>query len=287
MRTLMRSVTCAFLLAALAGLAACQRASNAPAEAPAPPSNAEREAEIAAEQLAALGGPASPQQRALYEGDFQASGGIDALSSEGGGAEGAWELRLLSDYAQLSRPGLGDDGAIPGEREYHERGMRVIAGPLTITIMQQACTASGVELPYVANVLFEGVSYQGCARRGVQEGARPTWAAALPDLMPAIDACLERVTARPARVTFATMIGEGQSSVRIRDADGARRECIVGSAGEIAVFEPISDLDRRASEGDPEFQRAGAAPRASDCVAVEPALGRDGEQLGWLIRRSC
>lgn len=288
MRTLMRGLTCALMLAALAGLPACQRSSEAPSEAPAAPSNAEREAEIAAEQLAALGGPATAQQRALYEGEFQASGGIDAYASDGGGAEGAWELRLLNDYAQFSRPGLGDDGAIPGERQYHERGMRVVAGPLTITIMEQPCTASGLQLAYVAHVLFEGVAYEGCARRGVEEGARVTWASALPDLIPAIDTCLARVSSRPARVTFAGALDEAQVSVRIRDADGARRECIVNTAGgEIAVFEPISDIDRRASEGDPEFQRGGSEPRASNCRTVEPAMNRSGEQLGWLIRRSC
>lgn len=289
MRALMRGVgmSCALMLTSL-GLSACQRQAETPSETSAQPSNAEREADLAAQQLAALGGPANAQQRALYEGEFQASGGIDALASDGAGAEGAWELRLLSDYAQFSRPGLGEDGAIPGERDYRERGMRVVAGPLTITIVQQACSASGVELPYVAHVLFEGVSYEGCARRGIPEGARVTWASVLPELIPAIDACLARVTSRPARVTFATSLDEGQVSVRLRDADGVRRECIASASGsEIAVFEPISDIDRRAGEGDPEFQRGGNAPRAAQCRTVEPAIGRGGDQLGWLIRRSC
>ncbi len=286
MRALMRGLSCALVLAALAGLASCQRASEAPPEIAAPPSNAEREAAIAAEQLAALGGAANAQQRALYEGEFQASGGIDALASEGAGAEGAWELRLLNDYAQFSRPGLGEDGAIPGEREYYEAGMRVVAGPLTITIMQQPCTASGLNLQYTAHVLFEGVAYQGCARRGIDESARPTWASVLPELIPAVDACIARAASRPVRVTFASAIDEGRISVRLRDADGARRDCIV-AAGEVVVFEPISDLDRRAGEGDPEFQRGGGEPRAGNCRAIEPAIGRGGEQLGWLIRRSC
>jgi hypothetical protein len=166
--------------------------------------------------------------------------------------------------------------------------MRVVAGDLTITIMQQACSASGLELPYVAYVLFEGVAYQGCARRGVDDGARPTWASVLPELIPAIDACLARVSSRPARVTFAMALDEGQVSVRIRDADGVRRECIANATGaQVAVFEPISDIDRRTGEGDPEFQRGEAAPRPGNCRVAEPAVGREGEQLGWLIRRSC
>jgi uncharacterized membrane protein len=265
------------------GLSACQREAAAPSEEAAPPTNAEREAEIAAEQLAALGGPANAEQRAAYEGEFQASGGIGGLND----AEGAWELRLLTDYAQFSRPGLGEDGGVAGGRDYRERGMRVLAGPLTITIMQQQCTsASGVDLPYVAHVLFEGVAYQGCARRGVDEGERPTWASVLPELIPAIDVCLERAVSHPVRITFASALDGGEVSVRMREANGSRHECIV-SGGAVVVYETLSDIDRRGGEGDPEFQRGGAQPRAQNCRAVEPAFDRSGEHLGWLIRRTC
>jgi uncharacterized membrane protein len=264
------------LVLALA-LGACQRDAAETVE-PAAPTNAEREAEMANEQLAALGGPANANERALYEGEFQASGGIDAL----GGAEGAWELRLLTDYAQFYRPGLGEDGGITGERDYRQRGMRVVGGPLTITLMQQSCTASGVELPYTAHVLFEGVAYQGCARRGVEEGPRQTWASVLPDLVPAIDVCLARASAKPARVTFATAQDEGDVSVRVREADGSRRECVV-NAGEVRVYETLSDEDRRPGESDPEFQRGGNRPRA----CAEAAVDRTGEQLGWLLARGC
>ncbi len=281
MRTLIRGALVGLMLSATA-LSACQRQSQSGEESASTPTNAEREAEIAAETLAALGGPANAAQRAAYEGEFQASGGIDAL----GNAEGAWELNLLTDYAQLTRPGLGEDGGIPGDRDYRERGMRVVAGPLTITISQQACTASGVELPYTAHVLFEGVAYQGCARRGVIEGERPTWASVLPELIPAIDTCLERATSRPVRITHATALDEGEVSVRLREANGTRRECVV-SGGAISVYEPISDVDRRGGEGDPEFQRGGNRPAARNCRTVEPAVDRTGTQLGWLVRATC
>ncbi|MBC7767998.1 MAG: hypothetical protein H7124_04365 [Phycisphaerales bacterium] len=284
MRTSIRGLCMGAALVLSAGaLTACQPQSEAPVEAPATPSDAEREAALAAEQLAALGAAASPQQRAAYEGEFQASGGLDAL----GMGEGAWELRLLTDYAQFSRPGLGEDGGIPGERDYRERGMRVVAGAVTITIIQQACTASGLELPYVAHVIYEGVVYEGCARRGVNEGGETGgWASVLPDLLPAIDTCLARVESRPARVTFATPLGGGETSVRLREADGARRECIT-AGNQVTVFETLSDIDRRGTEGDPEFQRGASRPAAQTCRTAERAMARSGEQLGWLIRRSC
>src|SRR5690606_11005076 len=186
----------AMAMAAVLMVSGCQRQGEQSQEPAGSPTNAEREAQLAAEQLAALGGPADAAQRALYEGEFQASGGIAALDADGAGAgaEGAWDLRLLTDYAQFSRPGLGEDGGLAGERVYRAGGMEVVAGPLTITIMRQAREASGVQLEYVANVLFEGVAYQGCARRGIDEVARPTWASLLHELIPAIDACLSRVS---------------------------------------------------------------------------------------------
>lgn len=283
MRSTIRGVIlgCALALGGI-GLSACQRQAPTSEEGAAGPTNAEREAEIAAQTLAALGGPANAEQRAAYEGEFQASGGIDDLGS----SEGAWELSLLEDYAQFSRPGLGDDGGITNERDYRERGMRVVGGPLTITLMLQPCTASGIELPYTAHVLFEGVAYQGCARRGIDAGERPTWASVLPELLTSVDACVARASSPPVRVTFAAELGEGEVSVRTREANGSRHECIT-VGGEVSVYETLSDVDRRSGEGEPEFQRGGAAPSAGRCRTVEPALDRAGEQIGWFIRNSC
>ena len=273
----------ALALATLTG--ACQRQQEAP-ETETPAADVDRiERTQAAEQLAALGGPASAQQRALYEGPFEASGALESV----GAGEGAWELQLLDDYAQFLRPGLGQDGGVPNARDFHEHGMRVVAGPLTITLRAEACPLpNGVNLPYTAHVLFEGVAYQGCAQRGVQTGQRASWAVALPDLMPAIDACLARATAPPARVTIASALDDNVVSVRLRESDGGREECLAASDGsQITAFGPVSDLDRRNGEGDPEFARGPDQPRAQNCRDVQEAAGPNGTRLGWLVRRTC
>lgn len=283
MRTTGRALRFVAVLALAGALAlgACQRQGGGGQETTAPPTDAEREAQMAAEQLAALGGPANAAQRALYTGEFEASGVLGDV----GAGEGAWELKLLDDYAQFSRPGLGDDGGMAGAREFHERGMRVVAGPLTVTMMAQACSLpNNVQLPYAVNVLFEGVAYQGCARRGVSTADRPTWASVLQELMPAIDACLRRASSRPARVTFASALDEGQVSVLVRESDSTRYECIADAQGAaVSVYDSVSDIDRRNGEGDPEFQRGGEQPRA---CATE-ALDHNGQRLGWLIPRGC
>lgn len=270
-------------LVAAAALGACQRNPDASSgeSGPEAPSNAERESGIAAAQFKELGAPANATQRSLLEGEFEASGGV----GPGGAGEGGWNLMLLDDYAEFSRPGLEPGGGLTGQRDYREHGLRVVAGELTITIKQEACSVSGVELPYVAHVLYEGVPYQGCARRGVAAGARQTWASVLPELIPAIDACLSRLNSGGARVTFATELDEGEVSVRLREANGTRRVCTATNSGANARLEHLSDLDTAPGEGDPEFQRGGAEPRRQNCRTAEQAIG-GGEVLGWLVRRS-
>lgn len=282
MRARFRGFMIALAMAVL--ITGCQRQQGAAPEetGPSAPTNAQREAEAAAEQLSQLGGRANAAQRALFEGEFQASGGIDSLGS----AEGAWDLTLLEDYAQFSRPGLGEDGGSTGARDYHEHGVRVVAGPLTITIKQETCNASGVELPYVAHVLFEGVAYQGCARRGVNEGTHATWASVLAELIPAIDACLARA-GNGARVMFASDLSDGDVSVRLREGNGTRRVCTTSKEGGAAQLESLSDIDTERGEGDPEFVRGDAEPRRQNCRTAEPAIGASGEHLGWLVRRTC
>ncbi|MES1199505.1 MAG: hypothetical protein ABUS48_05960 [Pseudomonadota bacterium] len=274
------------LAGALAILPACQQQQQTSSDqADTTASNDEdREAQMAAQQLAALGGAATPETRALYTGDFLASGSLDAQS-----AEGAWELRLLDDYAQLRRPGLDEIGGPTSPRDFHEKGVRVTAGPLTISIQQESCTtANGVALDYSAHVLFEGVAYDGCARRGAEGGDDSSWASVLPDLIPAIDACLARASAKPARVTIASVRDEGQVSVRVREADGDRRECIANADGSaVSAYESISDIDRQNGEGDPEFLRGGSAPAARQCRTVTEAKSAVGATLGWLISKSC
>jgi hypothetical protein len=239
----------------------------------------------ARQQLASLGAAATPEQRALYEGDFTASGGLGV-----GAGEGAWELRLARDYAEFVRPGLGEDGGLPGARDYRAQGMRVTAGPLIVTIRAQDCPLSdGQSLPYVAQVLFEGVVYQGCAQRGIAgSGERRTWAADLTALLPAIDACLARVDG-PARVTQASALEEDKVGVRLRGNDGGRYGCVAAVDGmRIDAFDPLLDTDRLPGEGDPEFLRLPAAePRAGSCRSVTPAASATGEPVGWLVRRAC
>jgi hypothetical protein len=280
-------------LAALAlalALAACSRSATEgdPGVAADEAGVSESESQ-AAQQLAALGGPADDATAALYSGEFQAYGALDAL----GAGEGAWEMTLFDGYAQFARPGLGEDGGPTQAREVRQGGMQVTAGPLVITLRAQDCPLpNGESLPYVATVMFESVVYQGCARRGAGGGERPNWASYLPELIPAIDACLARAGARTARVTTASALADGEVAVRVRARDGERNACVAAADGaRVEAFEPILDTDRLGGEGDPEFVRAfgedPAPPPANRCGAGAEARDAAGVLLGWLLRQSC
>jgi uncharacterized membrane protein len=236
--------------------------------------------------LAKLGAPADAATKARYAGDFEAVG-----------AEPDWRLTLLKDgYVSFTRPGLEQIDAIPGARDLRQLGAYVEAGPLSIAVAAGPCTygEGGESYPFSATVLYEGIAYEGCARAGAATTAEPTgarargWAVDLSQLLPAIDACIARASARPARVTIAYVNEEGQAAVRLLEADGGRSECLSSLDGAaIASFEPLADRDVFRGERDPMFTRAPANAPAGSCTTSEEVKGSGGATLGWLSRKSC
>ncbi len=231
--------------------------------------------------LAKLGAPAAAAARGQYEGAFDAVG-----------AEPDWRLTLLPDFVSFSRPGLDEITAVPSARDIRQLGAYVAAGPLSIAVTAGACTYTegGESYPFSATVLFEGIAYEGCARPGAGEAASSSrgWATDLSQLLPAIDACLARVQARPGRVTIAYVNDEGQAAVRLLEADGGRSECLVSPDGAtVAGVEPLADRDVFRGERDPLFTRAPASPPPASCYSNEEVKGSSGATMGWLSRKTC
>jgi hypothetical protein len=174
--------------------------------------------------------------------------------------------------------------------------MRVSAGPLTITLQRGACPIpSGEAMEYTASIVFEGVVYSGCARRGIADGGMSAgWAVAIEELAPAIEACLARGGEPPIVVTTASMLpsdGENQPtvSVRMRDSNRLRRECVATpDGGSIVAVDAVADSDTRLGEDDPSFVPASQGePRARSCREVSAVSTESGRMLGWLVRRTC
>ncbi len=196
-------------------------------------------------ELSALGPVATPDVKSLYDGEFEAVG-----------SEPFWRLDLLNEWASFTRPGLQDVGGLPTRRDYRAQGARIVAGPLVITLRAGACQhESGETFPYKAEVDFEGVSYDGCARRG-DTAQSANWAAKIEELIPAIDACLAKVDNKPARVTIA-YAEDDKISVRLLDAEGGRYECKTASTGgPVQYWDTIADRNVLQGERDPLFTRA-------------------------------
>jgi uncharacterized membrane protein len=272
------------LLSALA-LSGCGRGGDGESSGPGGGDNrpAITEEEIQAKaqgMLAALGAPATPDVKAQYAGEFEAAG-----------AEPDWSATILADYVLFTRPGLDEINAIPKPRDVRAQGVYVDAEPLILTVRAGQCTygEGGEAYPFSATVLFEGVAYEGCARSTANASqTSKSWADALSQYLPAIDACLARVEAKPGRVTIAYPGEEGQTSVRLIEADGGRSECSVGPDGtSVASVEPLADRNVVAGERDPLFTRAPTQPPQGRCYKSETVPGSNGAAIGYLSRKTC
>jgi uncharacterized membrane protein len=226
--------------------------------------------------LASLGAPANAEQQAAFQGAFEAVG-----------AEPDWTLTVTPDFVSFLRPGLDEVTALPASRDVRAEGVYMVAGPLTIALQETACAyGDAANYPLTARILFEGVVYEGCARtgQGAQAGSRG-WAELIHQYLPAIDRCLQRVTAKPGRVTIAYVNEDAQTVVRLLENDGGREECVVSADGsEILSVDPLSDRSVFDGERDPLFTRAPSQPPAGYTSETVETL--DGEIVGYLSRKS-
>jgi uncharacterized membrane protein len=233
----------------------------------------------AEKEIAVLGAPATEQVKALYDTDFEATG-----------SEPFWQLSLARDWVSFQRPGLQEVGGLPTRRDFRANGARIAAGPLVITLKNTECKRdSGETFPFIAEVDYEGVPYVGCARPG-SASASAGWISDLPELIPAIDACLGKVDNKPARVALAYLLDNDQTaSVRLLDAQGGRYECSVpAKGGTVTYWGALGDKDVMQGENDPIFTRAPTpAPAARNCTESEEAKTPDGHVVGWLTKKTC
>lgn len=237
--------------------------------------------------IATMGAPASPEAAAQYEGDFKAASDF-AASSE----EPAWELSMTKDFVAFNRANLDPVEGRITQREVRANGLVVESEDLVVTITPVECRFErGRALPFTATVLWNGASFVGCAQlEGAAAGTPPpraNWTVILPAVLAAVDACLQRAEAKPARVTIAYPEGDNVG-VRLAEADGGRAECVASRDGAtISSYDGLSDRDVFRGERDPLFTRAPAAAPTGRCDDNTPALGVDGAQIGWFTRQKC
>jgi hypothetical protein len=117
--------------------------------------------------------------------------------------------------------------------------------------------------------------------------ARVSWEMRL-ELIPAIDRCLEQVTARPALITKASREATGVVAVRLLDAEGNRWACSGDRNGSATSdLNPVERGERLSGEFRPLFLRAPDEPTRDPCYRHEPLHDGTGQIVGWLSFGLC
>ena len=126
------------------------------------------------------------------------------------------------------------------------------------------------------------------AARTVAE-PRPDWSTELPDLLPAIQACLDAAEQPPLGVTKAWPIAEDLAGVRLLTPGGERVDCVAeAEGGDVILTERVWTVSQLPGEREPLYTpRSQGQPSSSACLAVAPARDAGGDDVGWLTYDVC
>jgi hypothetical protein len=126
------------------------------------------------------------------------------------------------------------------------------------------------------------------AASGVPE-PRPDWATELPELLPAIRACLDASGQPPVGVTKAWPIAGSLAGVRMLSPSGERLDCVAETAGgDVLLTEKVWTISQLPGEREPLFTpRSQAEPSSSPCLSVSVARDAGGDDVGWLSYDVC
>ena len=116
------------------------------------------------------------------------------------------------------------------------------------------------------------------------------WVHWLPELLPAIRACVGRVPGSDPFVTMAWPMNKGRLAVRLATRDSQRFECLVQDFTDSVVvetFAPLASDDVNTRERHPVFLLPGAPPLEGECWVWEQAEDPDGLVLGVLGYSTC
>ncbi len=118
---------------------------------------------------------------------------------------------------------------------------------------------------------------------------RPDWSADLPELLPAIKACLGAPEQPPVGVTKAWPIAEDLAGVRLLTPAGERMDCVVeAEGGDVLLTERVWTVSQLPGEREPLYTpRSQAQPTSSACLSVAVARDATGDDVGWLSYDVC
>ncbi|WP_404384911.1 hypothetical protein [Caenispirillum salinarum] len=118
-------------------------------------------------------------------------------------------------------------------------------------------------------------------------GGKPVgdWSRVLPDLLPAIQACVDEAEAAVQSVLKAWPMNQGMVGVRMKTTDGALQDCVATSGGRVDSLETLPQTaEPLPDQGEPVYLPGRATPPDIDCGRVERVSGPQGEAVsGYLF----
>jgi len=174
---------------------------------------------------------------------------------------------------------------------------------LTIVARREACQdtmADGPPADYRAIVSFaDGTAATGCCRArfaydaneaplaDYAKKATDDWSRLLPDLAPAVGACINDGGVPVASVAHAALLEDGRASVLLRSTDGSLQACNVDLATrKIESMQPLVSGPPAGTDR-PRLLPAREQPPLVTCGRLERALDERGQLTGYLHYEPC
>lgn len=270
-------------------------------------------------------GPAAPASSAQSASDAQPASVPRQFACQGN--EPFWNLVIGGDNARfVSLTASGDPRAVllQGRLQataqstgaaYGWRGRSAEGDSYGALIERRSCRDSMSDGGGMTTFLFAatvaapgGLTLQGCCNAGASLDSRAgaqgeqwvqlnslrgrapdDWSRHLPDMLRAIDACLDRTPGADPYVTKAWPMNRGMMGVRTRNASVGWFECIAQQDGR--AIERFAPVDGEAERGPDEerlvFVPAGVSRHEGNCFRHEQVLDDAGRTLGWLTTNTC
>jgi hypothetical protein len=174
---------------------------------------------------------------------------------------------------------------------------------LVVTLREEACRVIAPDGPPATHRAIvsvrTGEAASGCCslRAGYDARVAPAanysakksddWARLLPDLMPAINACVAREGARGKWVAKAWPVDAGTVTVRIVETSGAAVDCVIDLAGRTTPRIEAAAAPPQTNAGNPLFYPAREQPPIVSCGTLERALNARSVTVGYLHYDPC
>jgi putative lipoprotein len=151
----------------------------------------------------------------------------------------------------------------------------------------QGCCNAGLELPSAVRAEPPDLAQAPVADLSLRAPA--DWSRWLMDLLPAIQACLDKTPGAATYVTKAWPMNRGMVGVRTRNATVGWFECVAQSDGRVVErFGPVeSSAPPVPGEEVVLFTPSAQTPLPGNCFTHERVVDADGHPIGWLSTNEC